>query len=289
MFQGSIVALVTPFSNGKVDEKKLEELVEFHISNGTDAIVPCGTTGESPTLNHDEDIFVTKRVVDIVNKRVPVIAGTGSNNFEEALSLTKAAKENGADGCLVVTPYYNRPTQEGLYQHYKKLAESVNLPMVMYNVPTRTGVDLQPDTVVRLSKVSNIVAVKEATGNVANAMKILAMAPDFTVLSGDDSMTVPMMSIGAKGLISVVANIVPKEMHQMTSAALKGDFAEAKRLHYKYFKLIQAMGYETNPIPVKTALHLMGMITEEIRLPLVQMSEGAKAKLTEVMKEYKLI
>ncbi|KAL1110059.1 hypothetical protein AAG570_014039 [Ranatra chinensis] len=289
MFHGSIVALVTPFKNGDIDKKKLEELVEFQITKGTHAIVPCGTTGESATMSHEEDKFVAKLVVEIVNKRVPVIAGTGSNNFNEALCLTEAAHKNGADAVLVVTPYYNKPTQEGLYQHYKKLAESVNIPIVMYNVPGRTSVNMLPETIIRLAQIPNIVAVKDATGNVENAMKVLRSSPNFTVLSGDDALTLPMMALGAKGVISVAANVIPAQMADLTELMLKGDIEGARKIHYKYMDLMNALFYETNPIPVKAALHMMGMISDEIRLPLLPMSEEPKIRLKAEMKEVSLL
>ncbi|GAB7141317.1 4-hydroxy-tetrahydrodipicolinate synthase [Deferribacterales bacterium RsTz2092] len=219
MFKGSITALVTPFKkDGEVDEKALERLVEFQISEGTDVILPCGTTGESATMEHKEEIYITKRVIEMVNKRVPVIAGAGSNDTKVSIHLAEAAKKNGADGALLVTPYYNKPTQEGMYQHFKAAAEAVNIPIVMYNVPGRTGVNMAPETVVRLSKISNIVAVKEASGTVDNTMQILHDAPDFTVLSGDDALTYPLMALGAKGIISVASNIIPRGVSELAAA-----------------------------------------------------------------------
>ncbi|MDR0454901.1 MAG: 4-hydroxy-tetrahydrodipicolinate synthase [Deferribacteraceae bacterium] len=290
MFKGSIVALVTPFSDGKVDEIKLAELIEFHIANGTDAIVSCGTTGESATMSHEEDIAVTKFVIKAVNKRIPVIAGTGSNNTREAIYITEAAKLNGADAALIVAPYYNKPTQEGLYLHYKKIAETVDIPMILYNVPGRTGgAGILPETVVRLSKIPGITAIKEASGTVDNASQILKELPGFNVLSGDDGITLPMMALGAQGVVSVAANVIPDKIANMCKLALKGDFAGARKIHFECHDLFKALFYESNPIPVKTALNLMGAISGELRLPLSPMGEDAKARLIKVMKNMGLI
>ena len=289
MFKGSIVALVTPFKNGIIDEEKVKELVELHISNGTDAIVSCGTTGESPTLSHDEDVLLTDLVVKAANRRVPVIAGTGSNSTAEALFLTEHAKANGADAALIVVPYYNKPTQEGMYQHYKYLAENVDIPIILYNVPGRTVAGLLPETVVRLSKIPGIVAIKEATGSVDSAMQILHEVPDFTVLSGDDGMTFPMMALGAKGVISVAANIIPRQMADLCRLMLEGRVAEARVIHYKCMDLFRGLFFEANPIPVKAAMHMMGMISDEIRLPLTRMSDGPKDKLKKMLRDAGLI
>lgn len=290
MFQGSIVAIVTPFTNGAVDEGKLRELVEFQIENGTDAIVPCGTTGEASTLDYDEHHRVIQIVVEQVKKRVPVIAGTGSNSTQEAIDLTQKAKELGADGALLVTPYYNKPTQEGLYRHYEAVAKAVALPQVLYNVPGRTGVNLLPETVARLAEFSNIVAIKEATGSLQQASEILALCGDkIDVLSGDDFITFPMMACGAKGVISVTANIMPKEVSAMVDAFNAGNWDEARRLHLLLLKISNAMFIESNPVPVKTALGLMGKAPDGVRLPLAPMSDANRAKLAGIMKEYKLI
>jgi 4-hydroxy-tetrahydrodipicolinate synthase len=290
MFKGSIVAIVTPFRNGAVDEEKLRELVEFQIAGGTDAIVPCGTTGESSTLDYEEHDRVIRIVVEQVNKRVPVIAGTGSNSTKEAIELTEHAMEIGADGALLVTPYYNKPTQEGLYRHYKAVAEAVALPQILYNVPGRTGVNLLPETVARLAEISNIVAIKEATGSLQQASEVLALCGDkLDVLSGDDFITFPMMACGAKGVISVVANIMPKEVAALVDAFFAGRMEEARQLHLRLLKISNAMFIESNPVPVKTAVALMGMASDEVRLPLAPMAEGNKAKLVAIMKEYKLI
>lgn len=290
MFKGSIVAIVTPFKNGAVDLEKLRELVEFQIEGGTDAIVPCGTTGEASTLDYDEHLLVVKTVVEQVKKRVPVIAGTGSNCTSEAIELTQLAKESGADGCLLVTPYYNKPTQEGLYLHYKAVAEAVAIPQILYNVPGRTAVNLLPETVARLSAIKNIVAIKEATGSLQQASEVLALCGDqIDVLSGDDFITFPMMACGAKGVISVTANIMPKAVGDLTDAFFAGDLEKARQLHLQTLKISNAMFIESNPVPVKTALGLMGKCSDEVRLPLCPMSEANKNKLAAIMKEYKLI
>ena len=290
MFKGSIVAIVTPFKNGAVDEEKLRELVEFQIANGTDAIVPCGTTGESSTLDYEEHDRVIEIVVEQVAKRVPVIAGTGSNSTREAIEMTEHAKKLGADGALLVTPYYNKPTQEGLYRHYMAVAEAVALPQILYNVPGRTGVNLLPETVARLAERSNIVAIKEATGSLQQASEVLALCGDkIDVLSGDDFITFPMMACGAKGVISVLANIMPKAVGDLTDAFFAGDLEKARQLHLYTLKIGNAMFIESNPVPVKTALGLMGKCSDEVRLPLAPLSETNKSKLTAIMKEYGLI
>jgi 4-hydroxy-tetrahydrodipicolinate synthase len=290
MFQGSIVAIVTPFMNGAVDEERLRELVEFQIENGTDAIVPCGTTGESSTLDYVEHDRVIKIVIEQVNKRVPVIAGTGSNSTREAIEITEHAKELGADGALLVTPYYNKPSQEGLYLHYKAVADAVALPQVLYNVPGRTAVNLLPETVARLAVHPNIVAIKEATGSLQQASEVLALCGDkITVLSGDDFITLPMMACGAKGVISVTANVMPKQVAAMVDAFNAGNMEEAKRLHLYLLKISNAMFIETNPVPVKTAVALLGRCSEEVRLPLAPLAGPNRVKLTAIMKEYGLI
>jgi 4-hydroxy-tetrahydrodipicolinate synthase len=290
MFQGSIVAIVTPFNNGAVDEEKLRELVEFQIENGTDAIVPCGTTGESSTLDYVEHDRVIKIVIEQVNKRVPVIAGTGSNSTHEAIEITRHAKELGADGALLVTPYYNKPSQEGLYLHYMAIADAVALPQVLYNVPGRTAVNLLPETVARLAVHPNIVAIKEATGSLQQASEVLALCGEnITVLSGDDFITLPMMACGAKGVISVTANIMPKEISSLVDAFNAGNMEEARRLHLYLLKISNAMFIETNPVPVKTGVALMGKCRDEVRLPLAPLAEANRAKLVAIMKEYGLI
>lgn len=285
MFQGSIVALVTPFKQGELDEKALRDLVEFHVAEGTNAIVPCGTTGESATLSHEEHCRVIEIVIDQAKKRVPVIAGAGSNSTKEAVFLTEHAKKSGAEAVLSITPYYNKPTQAGLYQHFKTIAEQVDIPIVLYNVPGRTGVNMLPDTVIELSKIKNIVGVKEASGSLDQAGAILQHTDDsFDVISGEDSLTFPMMAMGAKGVISVTANVAPKKMAQMCKAVLENNMIEARKLHYELIDLSKAVFYETNPIPAKKAVYLMGLIENEIRLPLVEMTKENTEKLKTVMK-----
>ncbi len=290
MFSGSCVALVTPFKDGKVDFGKLRELVEFHIKNGTDALVPCGTTGESATLSIKENEEVIDTVVKAAGGKIKVIAGTGSNCTNEALEMTGFAKKAGADGVLIVVPYYNKPTQKGLFLHFKKIADEVDIPIILYNIQGRTGINMLPSTIIELAKIKNIVGVKEASGNIDQASEIVAACGDgFDVLSGDDALTLPIMSAGGKGVISVVANIVPGEVKAMVDAFDKGDVTEARRLHLKLFPLVKAMFYETNPIPVKTAMGLMGMISDEMRLPLCSMSDDNIGKLKKALKSYALI
>lgn len=290
MFKGAIVAIVTPFKNGKVDEEALRELIEFQIQNGTDGIVPCGTTGESPVLSHDEHDRVIEITVDAAKKRVPVIAGTGSNSTAEALRLTKHAYDVGADGALIVCPYYNRPTQEGLYQHYKLIAERVPIPIIIYNIPGRTGVNMTPETLARLAKIKNIVGVKEAAGSLQQMAEIISLCgPDFSVLSGDDFFTYPLMCLGGHGIISVVSNVAPADMAALVDSFDAGDFKKAKDLHYKMAPLISSLFIETNPTPVKAALAMMGKIQYEIRLPLCKLSEGNYEKLKRAMQNYGLI
>lgn len=290
MFEGAIVAIVTPFKNGQIDEEALRNLIEFQIQNGTDAIVPCGTTGESSTLSHEEHNRVVEITIDAVRKRVPVIAGTGSNSTDEAYHLTKHAYDMGADGAMMVCPYYNRPTQEGLYEHFRVIAESVPIPIVVYNIPGRTGVNLMPETVARLSKISNIVGIKEASGSLKQMQDVISLCPsDFNVVSGDDFFTLPLLLLGGKGVISVVSNVAPADMSSMIDAFQKGDIAEARRLHYKMTPLVDALFLETNPVPVKAALSMMGKINYEVRLPMCKMSEANYEKLKNVMKNYGLI
>ncbi len=279
-----MVALVTPFKNGKIDFGTLRKLVDFHLASGTDVIVPCGTTGESATMSHDEHKSVLSFVVDHVKGRVPVICGAGSNNTEEAIELVRHAKKIGGNGVLVVTPYYNKPTQEGLFRHYEYLAKKVDIPFVLYNVPGRTGVSISPETVARLSKIDNIVAIKEASGSLDQVSQILSLCP-ITVLSGEDSLTLPMLSLGAQGAISVTANVVPDLSRRMIHAYLEGDIEEARELHYRMLGLAKVLFIETNPIPVKAALAMMGKIREEYRLPLCSMSKDNKEKLRKVLLE----
>jgi 4-hydroxy-tetrahydrodipicolinate synthase len=290
MFKGSIVAIVTPFKDGKVDEGALRTLIEWHIAEGTDAIVPCGTTGESATLDYEEHYRVIEITVETVNKRIPVIAGTGANSTSETIMMTKKAKEIGADGALLVVPYYNKPTQEGLYRHYRTVAEAVDIPLVLYNVPGRTALNMLPSTVARLAEIDNIVAIKEASGNMAQVSEIIRLCGDkITVLSGDDSTTFTLMALGGKGTISVTANVVPREVSEMCKAMLEGRIEDARRLHYKLEPLNKAMFIETNPIPVKTALSMMGKISEEMRLPLCPMGDENRKKLKSVLQDYGLV
>jgi len=290
MFKGSIVAIVTPFNDGKVDEEAFRKLIEFQIENNTSAIVPCGTTGESATLNLEEHARVIDIAVEAVNKRVPVIAGTGGNSTNEAIELTEHAKKVGADATLQVTPYYNKPTQEGLYQHFKAIADAVPLPQVLYNVPGRTSVNMLPATVARLAEMPEVVAIKEASGNLGQMAEIIKLAGDkITLLSGDDNVTLPVLSLGGKGVVSVVANIVPKDSADLIAAWEEGRVDEAKALFYKLLPLCQAMFFETNPIPVKTSAALMGKIQDEMRLPLYPMAPANLDRLKKALTDYGLI
>lgn len=290
MFKGAFTAIVTPFKNGRLDEEAYRELIEFQVKGGVHGIVPCGTTGESPTLSHAEHKRVVETCIDQVKKRVVVIAGSGSNNTAEALELTQHAQQAGADAALMITPYYNKPTQEGLYQHYKTVASQTKIPIVVYNVPGRTSVNLLPETVARLVELPNIVGLKDATGDLKQGCKTLELCGDkITVLSGDDFTTFPLLCVGGKGVISVVSNVVPADMAGMCNAFFKGDLEGARKLHYKMWPLTEAMFYETNPVPVKTALKLMGKITGEVRQPLCLMSAANEEKLRGVMQKYGLI
>lgn len=290
MFKGAIVAIVTPFKKGAVDEEALRGLIEFQIEGGTDGIVPCGTTGESATVSHEEHSRIIEITVDAVRKRVPVIAGTGSNSTREAIRLTEHAHKVGADGALMITPYYNKPTQEGLYQHFKAVAEAVPIPIVPYNVPSRTGGNILPETVARLSKISNIVGIKEATGDLRQVSKVVELCGDnLAVLSGDDFTVLPILAIGGKGVISVVSNIIPEDMAAMIDAFEAGDLKKARDLHFKMSPIMDGCFLETNPIPVKEALVMMGKIEDEIRLPLCGMSDANHQKLKKIMTDYGLI
>ncbi len=288
MFSGSIVALVTPFKDGNVDYKKLGELVGYHVENGTDAIVPCGTTGESPTLSHEEHERVVAEVIEKASGRITVIAGTGSNSTSEALRLTKSAKKAGANASLLITPYYNKPTQEGLYLHFKAIAEEVDIPIILYNVPSRTGVSITPETVAKLAEIKNIVGIKEASGSIDQTSQILQLC-NITVLSGDDSLTLPIMAVGGKGVISVVANIVPKDTSKMVHDFSGGRLKEAQEMHRKLFPLCRAMFIETNPIPIKTAMRLLGRLNGEMRLPLCKMTKEHETQLATALKKYGLL
>lgn len=288
-FEGSMTALVTPFRNGKVDEKEFRKLIDFQIKNGADALVPCGTTGESATLSHEEHRRLMSIAMEHAGGRVPVICGAGSNATQEGLGLIQHAQKINADGVLVVNPYYNKPTQEGLYRHYAYLASRVDIPFVLYNIPGRTGINMAPETIARLRKdFPNVVAVKEASGNLDQVSRIISLC-DITILSGDDSLTLPMMVLGGRGVISAAANVIPKEMSELAHAALSGDYDRAQRVHHKIFGLLKMLFVETNPIPVKTALALMGMVKEEFRLPLCEMSEENRGALKNVLSNYGLL
>lgn len=290
MFRGAITALVTPFKNGQVDERALRDLIEFQITNGVDGLVPCGTTGESPTLTHDEHDRVIEMTIDAARKRVPVIAGTGSNSTAEALRLTKHAYEAGADGALIACPYYNKPTQEGLYQHFELIAKNVPIPIIPYNIPGRTGINMSPELIAKLAKIKNIVGIKEASGSIKQMSDVINLCGrDFAVLSGDDIFTLPLMAMGGAGVISVVSNVAPADMAGLINACEAGDIDKAKSLHYKMSGLIDMLFVEVNPIPVKAALALMGKIEYEYRLPLCKMAESNFEKLKKTMADYGLI
>ncbi len=292
MFKGVYTAIITPFKqDGSVDEECLKKLIDFNIENGVSGIVPCGTTGESPTLNHDEHDRVIKLTVDHVNKRVPVIAGTGSNSTAEAIRLTNHAEEAGADACLLVNPYYNKPTQEGLYRHFKAIADSVKFDCVVYNIKGRTGVNVETATLMRLANdCKNIVAVKEASGDINQMKDVISQRPEgFSVLSGDDNITLELIKAGGDGIISVASNIVPDRMVAMVKAALDGNFEEAERLNNELAPLFEAEFIETNPIPMKCALALKGMCEEVYRLPMCELRPENKEKLKKVLTEMKII
>ncbi len=284
-FQGSLVAMVTPFRNGAVDEVALRELVEFHVKNGTDGLIPCGTTGESPTLSHAEHKRVVEIVIETAARRIPVIAGTGSNSTAEAIDMTVHAAKAGADGALLVSPYYNKPTQQGLYEHFAAIAAAApGLPLILYNIQSRTAVNIETDTVARLAQIPNIVGVKEASGSLDQMTSvILACGPDFSVVSGDDSLTLPLMAVGGKGVISVLANLLPREVAELTHAALDGDWKRAREVHWKLFPICRAMFMETNPIPIKEAMAMVGMIRAEWRLPMCPMSDANRDRLRKVL------
>jgi 4-hydroxy-tetrahydrodipicolinate synthase len=288
VFSGSFVALVTPFRDGAVDYKALAELIEFQIKGGTNGLLPCGTTGESATLSHEEHDRVVEFVVEKAAGRVPVIAGSGSNCTREALRLTRHAKDSGADGALLITPYYNKPTQRGLYSHYEHIAKEVDIPIVIYNVPGRTGVSIAPETVASLAKLPNIVAIKEASGSLEQISRIVSRC-DIAVLSGDDSLTFPIMALGGRGVVSVVANILPGPVAEMVSSCLEKDFESARTLHYELYQMSRVLFVETNPIPVKAALAMMGRIAEEYRLPLCRMGDENRAGLERILRDYELI
>ena len=290
MFEGSFVAIVTPFKNGEVDASALRELIEFHIVNGTNGIVPCGTTGESATLNHAEHEEVIRISVETCKGRIPVLAGTGSNATQEAIELTLRAQKIGANGALLITPYYNKPTQEGLFQHFSAVAKETDIPIILYNVPSRTSINMLPSTVARLSSVDNIVGIKEASGSLVQVSEIIdSCGPEFEVISGEDPLTWPILAIGGKGVISVTANLVPNKFAKLVDAARTGDVETAKALHYELLKLNDIMFVETNTIPVKSALALMDRIQNEFRAPLCPPSEESLSQLKTVLKAYALI
>jgi 4-hydroxy-tetrahydrodipicolinate synthase len=290
-FRGAFVAIVTPFDDGKLDEQGLKGLIDFQIENGTHGIVPCGTTGESATMSHAEHHRVVELTIQAVEGKVPVLAGTGSNSTSETIELTQHAKDAGADGSLMITPYYNRPSQEGLYQHFKTAAEAVDIPIIMYNVPSRTGVNMLPETVARCAEIDNIVGIKEATGSLNQISEVIRLCPDdFSVLSGDDFTAMATVAIGGTGVISVTSNVAPKDMADLMDIALSGDFAKAREIHYKLFPLIQAMFFDSNPVPAKTTLELMGKIRSGApRQPLCAMNSGTLEKLKKVIADYGLI
>jgi 4-hydroxy-tetrahydrodipicolinate synthase len=290
MFSGSMAAIITPFRDGQIDADALAWLVEFQITNGTSAIVPCGSTGESATLTPQEHVDVVRLVVKAVKGRVPVIAGTGSNSTAEAIALTRAAKEAGAAAALLISPYYNKPTQEGIYQHYKAIAEAARFPLIVYNIPGRTASKIDAGTIARLAQLEYIVGLKEATGSLDEVQEVLRLCGDrIEVYSGDDSLTLPIMAVGGVGVISVVANILPQESAAMLAACRSGDWQAARRLHYPLLPVIRALFLETNPVPVKAALSMMGYCRDELRLPLLPMSEAPRAKLRAALDEFGLL
>ena len=292
MWKGCLTALVTPFRGGEVDLASLEQLVEEQIAGGVQGLVPCGSTGESATLTHDEHIAVVKAVIRFARGRLPVIAGTGSNSTAEAVRLTRAAEDAGAAGALLISPYYNKPTQEGIYEHYAAVAEATKLPVIVYNIPARTASNLLPETIVRLSRIKNIVGVKEASGSMPQIIDVIALAePGFAVWSGDDLMTLPIVAAGGAGTICVISNVVPGRFADFTGALLAGDLVRARGMMHDLLPLLRAFGgrFEVNPIPVKTALALMGRCAEEFRLPLTRMSAANRAQLEQVLREQNLV
>lgn len=289
-FSGSMVALITPFKSGQVDEAALRAHIDFQIENGTSVLVPCGTTGESATLSHAEHDRVIEITIEQAKNRAKVLAGTGSNSTEEAIRLTRHAKQAGANGALLINPYYNRPTQEGLYQHFKTIASAVDLPLVLYNIPGRTGVNMSVETTLRLAQIENIVGIKEASGSLAHASEIIHGAPKhFALYSGEDAVNWPLYAVGAQGAISVTANILPKACAELWAANVAGELKQCRTLHDQLLEMSNILFIETNPIPVKTALSLMGRCQGDLRLPLVGMSEGNRERLKDVMKKYRLV
>ena len=290
MFRGSLTALITPFRGGAVDTRALGDLVEAQIAGGTNGLVPCGSTGESATLTHEEHVEVVKHVVRVARGRVPVIAGTGSNSTAEAIRLTRGAEEAGADGALLISPYYNRPTQDGIYRHYAAVAEATKLPVIVYNIPGRTASNIAPETIGRLARIPNVVGVKEATGSLAQVVETIAAAgPDFAVYAGDDILTLPIIAAGGRGAISVAGNVMPREFADLCTALLAGDLERGRKAMYHLLPLIRAMSLEVNPIPVKTALVMMGRCADEFRLPLTQATAATRAALEPVLRGYGLV
>ena len=290
MLTGAWSAIVTPFRDGAVDERALRELIEWQIGAGVEGLIPCGSTGESATLSHGEHELVIRIAVDQPRRRVPVFAGTGSNSTAEAVNLTKFARSVGADGALLISPYYNRPTQEGIFNHYKTIAQSVDLPLIVYNIPSRTGSNVAPETLARLCQFKQVAGVKEASGSLDQASDIRRLCGErLAILSGDDSLTLPLMAVGATGVISVLTNVMPAQTRALVSAALAGDFAQARALHYRLLPLIRALFVETNPVPVKHALGLMGKCTPEVRLPLVGLAPASADKVHAAVAEAGLI
>ena len=291
IFEGAGVALITPMNeDGSVNYNKLEEILEEQIAGGTDCIIACGTTGEASTLTVEEHLDVIKRTIEIVNKRIPVIAGTGSNSTETAVEFSKEAQEYGADGVLVVSPYYNKATQKGLIQHFSAIANAIDIPVVLYNIPGRTGVNIEPETIAYLvNNVPNIVGVKEASGNFSNAVKTLRLCPEIDMYSGNDDQVVPLMSIGAKGAISVLSNVAPRQTHDMCQAALDGDFVKARKMQIEALDVVENLFTEVNPIPVKAAMNLQGKNVGPLRLPLTQMEKAHEDALAKAMKEYGIL
>ncbi|MFK7777624.1 MAG: 4-hydroxy-tetrahydrodipicolinate synthase [Gimesia sp.] len=289
LFAGLSVAMITPFKNGGIDETALRSLVDYHVEQGTDTLCPVGTTGESPTLSHDEHKQVISIVCNQAAGRIKVMAGTGSNSTKEAIELTKFAQDTGVDGGLLVAPYYNKPTQEGFYQHYRAIAEAVDIPIVIYNIPGRTAQNIEPETIIRLAEIPNIVAVKESTGSMDQASHILS-ACDLTVLSGDDSLTLPLMALGGKGIVSVVGNIVPGDVKNMLNAFNAGDLKKAQEWHFKLFGLCRnLLGLSTNPIPIKAAMQLLGRDNGEVRLPMTPLDSASMTVLEKTLRDYGLL
>ncbi len=289
VFQGSGVAIVTPFTEDGINYEKLKELLEWHIQEGTDAIIICGTTGEATTMSTNEKKSVIKFTVDTINKRIPVIAGTGSNNTSASIEMSKYAESVGVDALLVITPYYNKTNTKGLIKHFEAINNSVNTPIILYNVPSRTGMNITPETLLELSKLSNVVAVKEASGNISQIAKIASICPDIDIYSGNDDQVAPIMALGGKGVISVTANIIPNKIHEMTKAFLDGDIIKGRNIQLDTLELTNKLFIETNPIPVKVALNLMGKEVGPLRLPLYDMDDKNKEALKEALNKYKLL